>query len=145
MSAKQKATEPAPVSFKPEKTFPLFLAENVTHAQQAESVARQTLAPETAAYRIISASEGKAGLSELLDATGVLAALREAAAKVQSGDMRGVEAMLIGQATALQSLSVRLIERGLSPRTGSYSLRRSCGLACVLRHKVGKRSKRSRS
>lgn len=44
----------------------------------------------------------------------MLAALRAQGAAINAGDMNQVEAMLVNQATALQSLFARLIERGVA-------------------------------
>ncbi len=69
--------------------------------------------PELAAYRVISGAEQKSGLGEHIDVPTLLAQLRDQAAAVNAGSLARVEAMLINQATALQSLFARLAERGL--------------------------------
>jgi len=81
--------------------------------EQGRAYAKLLTAPDVCGYRVIVASSPK-GLVEEIDAPTFLATLREQAAAVQGGDMSHAEAMLITQATALQSLFVRLAERGLS-------------------------------
>lgn len=81
--------------------------------EQGRAYAKLLTAPDVCGYRVIVASSPK-GLVEEIDAPTFLATLREQAAAVQGGNMSHAEAMLITQATALQSLFVRLAERGLS-------------------------------
>jgi len=75
--------------------------------------ARHIAAPELAAARAINATEGISGMGELLDMPELIACLRDNAATVNGGDLSHTEAMLMGQATALQSLFARLTERGM--------------------------------
>ena len=81
--------------------------------EQGRAYAKLLTAPDVCGYRVIVASSPK-GLVEEIDAPTFLATLREQAAAVQGGNMSHAEAMLMTQATALQSLFVRLAERGLS-------------------------------
>jgi hypothetical protein len=76
-------------------------------------VARMMAAPETAAARAIGATEGTKGLGEDLDVPELVDCLREQAAAINGGNMAHVESMLANQATALQSLFARMIERGM--------------------------------
>jgi hypothetical protein len=76
--------------------------------------ARITLGPAMSAYRVIAAAEAKSGLGERIQWTTMVEQLREQAAAVKSGDLSRPEAMLMGQATALQTLFTRLIETGMS-------------------------------
>lgn len=68
--------------------------------------------PELAAYRIVSIMQPKS-LADEIDGLAMLATLRDQAAAVQRGDLAHAEAMLINQASALQSLFVRLSERAI--------------------------------
>lgn len=68
--------------------------------------------PELAAHRIVSMMQPK-NLADEIDVPGMLATLRDQAAAVQRGDLTHAEAMLINQASALQSLFVRLSERAM--------------------------------
>lgn len=76
--------------------------------------ARHIAAPELAAARAISATEGNKGMGELLDIPELMACLRDQSEAVNGGDLAQAEAMLMNQATALQSLFARLTERGVS-------------------------------
>ncbi|MBZ4192711.1 MAG: hypothetical protein LAE24_00160 [Candidatus Contendobacter sp.] len=76
----------------------------------AESIA----SPEVAAMRVIRAAEGEGLLGGKIDTPCLLDRLRTQSSAVNSGDMQQVEAMLMNQATALQSLFAKLIERGMS-------------------------------
>jgi hypothetical protein len=111
---KPKAKPPAAPSFTPNRAFPLKVDKDATQATNAQSVAAQILAPEAAAYRVIRAAEGNGIFSEIIDTAGVLDHLHTVQAAVNGGNLAAAEAMLIAQATALQSLSARLIEKATS-------------------------------
>jgi hypothetical protein len=66
-----------------------------------------------AASRAIEAVEGKNGYGKYLDTPELLQCLRDQAAAVNGGDLALAEAMLMNQATTLQSLFSRLVERGM--------------------------------
>jgi hypothetical protein len=70
--------------------------------------------PELAACRTIKASEAHTAIGEHLDMPTLLETLRDQAAAVNRGDLSRAEAMLMNQATALQSLFARLTERANS-------------------------------
>ena len=88
-------------------------------AQTAQGLMTQALmavvtGAEFAAVRVITSAEQSSGLVNNIDDAGALALqLREQAMAVSGGDMTQVEAMLMNQATALQSLFARLAERGM--------------------------------
>ena len=109
--AKAEAKPPAAPSFTPNRAFPVNVDKDATQATNAQSVAAQILAPEAAAYRVIRAAEGNGIFSEMIDTVGVLDHMRAVQAAVNGGDLSAAEAMLIAQATSLQSLSVRLLEK----------------------------------
>lgn len=110
--AKTKAPAPPAVpEYTPTRALQLNLVQGDTQAQHARKVARQIAAPETAAYRCISAVEGKGPMGGQIDAVGMLAELRAAQQAVNNGDLSTAEGMLMTQAISLQSLYVRLIER----------------------------------
>lgn len=74
--------------------------------------------PDLAAYRVINAVEGRGGKSgEALDLLALMKHLRDQAGAAQGGNMSQAEAMMMNQATALQSLFVRLVERGMAQTT----------------------------
>lgn len=68
--------------------------------------------PELAALRVMAGSEPAMYAKEIDNPT-MLATLRDQAAAVNRGDLSQAEAMLINQATALQSLFVGLTERAI--------------------------------
>jgi hypothetical protein len=108
-----QVTSPAAVH-PPRKALPIVTHEDDTPDQAGERVGAQLAAPELAAWRVIAAAEKTSGLGEIIDTPGMLAALRAQGAAINAGNMNRVEAMLVNQATALQTLFVRLAERGLA-------------------------------
>lgn len=108
----KKATAPKAEKF-PRKAVPL----NLTEADSAEDALRKfsrlVTSPELAAYRAINAAETQSGIGDLIDVPTLLEQLRDQAAAVNCGNLSQVEAMLMNQATALQSLFARLAERGM--------------------------------
>lgn len=88
--------------------------ELVVKAADAETakrdIAKVITTPALAATRVILSAEGQ---SASLDLMAMVDCLKERAAAVQGGNLAHAEAMLINQATALQSLFARLVERGM--------------------------------
>ena len=110
MARKRSRTDNSPPPFEARKN-PVLSATDPEDARR--KYARHIAAPELAAARAINATEGMSGMGELLDMPELIACLRENAATVNRGDLSHAEAMLMGQATALQSLFARLTERGM--------------------------------
>lgn len=77
------------------------------------AVGRALTCPANAAARAMLATEHPEGLGRQIDLPDLADVLRDRAKAVQAGDLSGLEAMLVNQATALQSLFVRLAERGM--------------------------------
>ncbi|MFZ4792289.1 MAG: hypothetical protein ACOYMW_15605 [Candidatus Competibacteraceae bacterium] len=69
--------------------------------------------PEMAALRVVRAAEGDKGFGVDLDMPSLIDQLRTQASAINSGEMKQVEAMLMNQAIALQSLFARLVEHGM--------------------------------
>jgi len=109
---KSKQTLPA-VDKLTRKNVPLKLSKDDTPEVAAGKCAKLVISPELAACRAINASEANSGLGEHIDVPSLMSQLREQAFAVSRGDMSHAEAMLISQATALQSLFTHLTERGL--------------------------------
>jgi hypothetical protein len=106
-------TPPAPEPEKfPRKAVHLLIAKGDSEQVVARKHAALTTSPELAACRTIKASESKL-FGEQLDVPGLMEHLREQAVAVNRGDLSQAEAMLMNQATALQSLFARLTERGM--------------------------------
>lgn len=70
--------------------------------------------PALQAARAILATEGTDGLGRDLDVVALTDFLNEQASKVNTGDLALAEKMLINQATALQALFSKLVERGMN-------------------------------
>lgn len=105
----------SPVSEKfPRKAVPLKLTKGDSEEVAVGKFAKLVTSPELAAYRAINASEVKSGFGEHIDVPTLLEQLRDQAAAVNRGDLSKAEAMLMNQATALQSIFARLAERGMS-------------------------------
>jgi hypothetical protein len=85
-----------------------------TNEEVGRNVAATLTSPEMAAYRVIKGAERSSSLGKEFDVPTLLAYLREQAAEVQGGNLAHVEAMLMNQAMALQTLFARLAERGMS-------------------------------
>lgn len=86
-----------------------------TETEQREKIAKLTCGPAFAAFRVINAVDGQETFfKDQVDIPTLMNHLRDQAGAVQDGNMTQAEAMLINQATALQSLFVRLVERGMS-------------------------------
>jgi hypothetical protein len=113
VSTRRKSAAKPPAPHQPRKAVTLTTHIDDDPDQAGERVGVQLAAPELAAWRVIAAAEKSSGLGELIDTPGMLAALRSTATAVNAGDMNRVEAMLMCQATALQTLFARLIERGV--------------------------------
>lgn len=113
-SKRAVAKSPKPSLPTPRKGAVLLVVDGETADQAGERTGAQIVAPELAACRVIVAAEGKTVFGETIDVPGMLAALRTQGQAVNSGDMSRVEAMLLSQATALQTLSARLIERSVA-------------------------------
>jgi hypothetical protein len=115
MATKNKAAVAKPASEKfPRKNIPVFIEENDSEKVIAQKYAAVVTSPELAAYRVINAAEGKTDVGDGIDVPALMADLRAQGAVVNGGEMRQAEAMLINQATALQSLFARLAERGMT-------------------------------
>lgn len=78
----------------------------------ALNFAKLIISPEMASFRVITNREREELLTQL-DTPSLIDALREQTQAVHQGDMTVAEAMLMNQATALQSLFVKLTETGL--------------------------------
>ncbi len=82
--------------------------------QARRDIARLLTSPPFAAARAIQAVEGIQGYGAQLDTAELLKFLRVQAEIVNDGNLAQVETMLLNQATALQSLFARLLERGMN-------------------------------
>lgn len=113
MASKPKKQTRSEATFEPVKAYPLP-SDPDDRDYTAQSTARLASVSTVAATRVIAAAEGKAGMGALLDIPALINLMREQATAVQGGNLAEAEAMLINQATALQAVFVRLIERGMA-------------------------------
>jgi hypothetical protein len=100
-------------SYTPRKTIPLVVTSDDTE-EISRAYAKQHTGGAFAALRVILAADKSAGYERDMDLPGLMATLREQAETVNAGNLAQAEAMLMNQATALQSLFARLAERGMS-------------------------------
>jgi len=110
MASKKPEAPPDAQKF-PRKFVPV--TQGGTEQETAGNFAAVMTSPELAAYRVINGVEHKSGMGENADVPALLAELRGQAVAVNGGSLTRVEAMLMNQATALQSLFSRLAERGM--------------------------------
>ncbi len=92
------------------KTLPAFEA---SAEEAVRDCATIVITPELAALRVIQGAERGSGFGDLVDIAAIGCQLRDQAAAVNRGDLSQAVAMLMNQATALQSLFSRLAERGM--------------------------------
>jgi hypothetical protein len=77
-----------------------------------QAFAKVVTSPAVAAHRVIQAANPQS-LRDEIDVPGMLAVLNQQATAVNRGDLSQAEAMLMNQATALQSLFTHLVEQGV--------------------------------
>lgn len=82
-------------------------------AVTAKNYAKLLTSPQLAAYRVIAAAETK-NMTDSLDVPTLVQALKDQGAAANRNDLSQAEAMLMNQATALQSLFARMAERATS-------------------------------
>lgn len=98
------------------KAVIMELRESMTIEEQAREHARIMVSPELSTFCVLNSVDSKGALGEMwksLDVPSLTNELRDQAAAVNRGDLRQAEAMLMNQATALQSLFARLAARGM--------------------------------
>lgn len=114
MSAKaKKQTKPEAEKF-PRKTIPLAVTQEDGEPEITRKQTALCTSPEIAALRVMRGVESKTSFWDNIDVPFLVDQLREQSAAVSRNDLAQVESMLINQATALQSIFVRLVERGMS-------------------------------
>lgn len=112
MATKTKKQATPEVEKFPRKAVPCQKGGN--DDEQGRHYSKLVTSPELAAYRAITAAEGAKSLGEFIDAPTMIETLREQATAVNRNDMAQAGAMLANQATALQSLFARLIEKSMT-------------------------------
>ncbi|MCX7356531.1 MAG: hypothetical protein NT015_00035 [Alphaproteobacteria bacterium] len=113
--AKQAVVQaPEAPEFVANRSFPIIQDATDTRAVTARKLVAQVIAPEAAATRVLRASEANSAFGDVLDSAGSLEELRRIGERVIAGDLSRPESMLVNQAVGLETLSARLIERGMA-------------------------------
>jgi hypothetical protein len=99
----------------PRKDVQCLAGENDIETQK--NIAALICGADFAAFRVINAADGNREIFKEVDVPILMDIIRNQAGAVQGGDMSQAEAMLANQATALQSLFARLVERGMCQST----------------------------
>jgi hypothetical protein len=114
MATKSKTAVPKPKAVQyPRKSAQVLYEATDSETEKARKYAAVVTSPALAAYRVISGAEAKSGIGESIDVPALMDQLRAQGEAVNRGDLAQAEAMLMNQATALQSLFARLAERGM--------------------------------
>lgn len=98
----------------PRAAVSLTIAPDDSEAEIARKSTVLFTSNEMAALRVIRGADRKSGNWEHIDVPALMDQLRDQAAAINRGDLTLAGAMLMNQATALQSLFARLAERGMS-------------------------------
>ncbi|SEO88597.1 hypothetical protein [Nitrosovibrio sp. Nv6] len=108
-SRRKKSAAPSNLEGYPRKA--VECEDGKTGEERGRKYARFTTSPELAAYRVINGVEQNSGVDKGIDVPTLMGTLRDQAKAVNRGDLAQAEAMLMNQATALQSLFARLTEK----------------------------------
>jgi hypothetical protein len=93
------------------KQVQLGILKDDSEEEKARKYAGMLISPELAAYRVVNSADGKTSIFNDADVPSLVDELRSQAAAVNRSEMNHVEAMLMNQATGLQSLFTRMTER----------------------------------
>lgn len=100
------------------RTTPILKEEmefkSVPPDEMRRMVTRAAVGPHMAAVRVMLAAEGKKDVGREIDLEELTHCMLEQAQAINNGDMAQVEVMLMSQATSLQTLYARLIEKGMT-------------------------------
>ncbi|SFO12226.1 hypothetical protein [Nitrosospira briensis] len=110
MASRQKKLV-APPNFEGYPRKAVQCEDGKTGEERGRKYARFTTSPELAAYRVVNSVEQNSGVDKSIDVPTLMETLRDQAKAVNRGDLSQAEAMLMNQATALQSLFARLTEK----------------------------------
>ena len=110
--ATEKRDKPDGRAYTPRKTIPLSVNSEDTE-EIGRTYAKHFTSSAFAALRVITAADKSAGYERDMDVPTLMATLGEQGEAVNAGNLAEAEAMLMNQATALQTLSARLVERGM--------------------------------
>jgi hypothetical protein len=110
---KSNPAKPAQKIPKLNRNFTIHAHPDDTADSLGDRLANALLDPVTSAQRVISSCEGLSGIGESIHLESYGRKLRADAEAIKAGDLSLVEEMLISQATSLQALFVRMIERAM--------------------------------
>jgi hypothetical protein len=110
--ATKKKDKPERPAYVPRKAIELR-AKSDDIDERGRTYAEHFTGGPLAALRVITAADKSAGYERDMDLPGLMATLRAQGEAVNAGNLAQAEAMLINQATALQTVFARLVERGL--------------------------------
>lgn len=111
MATKQKKTDKAESEPLARKNVQVAIHKDDSKEVIARKYTEVVMSPEFAAFRVMNSVDGKTNIFIDSDVPSLVDKLRDQAAAVNRGEMKHVEAMLMNQASALQSLFTRMTER----------------------------------
>lgn len=109
MATKKQANKPETELKR--KHVELLLTPDATKEDKAEKYAKLLASPEYSAYRVISSADGKTITYADVDVPSLMNELRTQSTAANRGNFAHAEAMLMNQATALQTLFTNMVER----------------------------------
>jgi hypothetical protein len=98
----------------PRKAVSLRVAETDSEEVKAAKFSKLATSPEFASYRVINACELNTVVGEMIDVPSLIDELKQHVEDASSRSDGRAEALLINQATALQSLFTRLVEKAMT-------------------------------
>lgn len=111
MATKPKKSDKAESEYLARKAVHVAIHKDDSKGEIARKYAEILMSPEFAAYRVVNSVDGKTNIFNDSDVSSLVDKLRDQAAAVNRGEMKHVEAMLMNQASGLQSLFARMTER----------------------------------
>lgn len=113
MAMKPKKSDTPQVETLDRKACQSQTKDGVSKEAKAKNYAKLITSPEFAALRVLSVAEGKGQVFGDVDVSILANVMRNQAVSVTQGDFSHVEAMLMNQATALQTLFSRMTEKAM--------------------------------
>ena len=113
MASKQKTAAAKPEGKEPPRKE-VHCEDGETREERGRRYAALLTSPELAAFRVVRVAENNYDMEKHIDVPTLVETLREQAKAVNRNDLAKAEAMLMNQATALQSLFARLSEKAFS-------------------------------
>ena len=108
----KKSATPEAAKF-PRQNVEVFTKPGDGEKEIAQKTSASITSTEMAALRVMRGAERQSGYWESIDVPSLIEQLRDQAAAVNRGDLSQAEAMLMNQATGLQALFARLVEKAM--------------------------------